>query len=93
MTLAQLPDFPWDSLQPYARKARSHPDGMIDLSVGSPVDPTPEVVRVALAAAADAHAYPQTVGTPRLREAIVEWFSRRRGVVGLGAANVLPTVG
>lgn len=93
MTLAQLPDFPWDSLQPYARKARSHPDGMIDLSVGSPVDPTPEVVRVALTAAADAHGYPQTVGTPRLREAIVEWFSRRRGVDGLGAANVLPTVG
>ncbi len=93
MTLAQLPDFPWDSLQPYARKARSHPDGMIDLSVGSPVDPTPEVVRVALAAAADAHAYPQTVGTPGLREAIVEWFSRRRGVDSLGTANVLPTVG
>lgn len=93
MTLAQLPDFPWDSLQPYARKACSHPDGMIDLSVGSPVDPTPEVVRLALAAAADAHAYPQTAGNLRLREAIVEWFSRRRGVDSLVAANVLPTVG
>ncbi len=87
-----LPDFPWDALEPYAERARAHPQGMIDLSVGSPVDPTPAVIRDALAAASDAHAYPQTTGTPELREAIVEWFARRRGV-RLGVANVLPTIG
>ncbi|MDP3207581.1 MAG: succinyldiaminopimelate transaminase, partial [Rhodoglobus sp.] len=43
-----LPDFPWDSLTESAERARSHPDGFIDLSVGSPVDPTPDVVRTAL---------------------------------------------
>ncbi len=91
MALA-LPDFPWDALVPYADRARSHPNGIIDLSVGSPVDATPAIIREALAAAADAHAYPQTAGTPQLRDAIVEWFARRRGVE-LGAANVLPTVG
>lgn len=91
MALA-LPDFPWDSLVTYAERARSHPDGLIDLSVGSPVDETPAVIRNALAAATDAHAYPQTVGTPALREAIVDWFARRRGVE-LGVANVLPTIG
>ena len=88
-----LPDFPWDSLAPYVERAKAHPDGFVDLSVGSPVDPTPLVVRDALAAATDAHAYPQTAGSPALREAIVEWFARRRGVDDLSVANVLPTIG
>lgn len=88
-----LPDFPWDTLTPYGERARSHPDGIVDLSVGTPVDPTPEVVRRALAGAADSPGYPQTWGTPALREAVVAWFARRRGVPGLDPAGVLPTVG
>lgn len=87
-----LPDFPWDSLIPYGDTARAHPDGIVDLSVGSPVDPTPQFIRDALAAATDAHSYPQTAGTVPLREAIVDWYARRRGVQ-LGVANVLPTIG
>ncbi|HEV7564945.1 MAG TPA: succinyldiaminopimelate transaminase [Microbacteriaceae bacterium] len=93
MALAQLPDYPWDLMVPYAERARTHAGGVVDLSIGSPVDPTPELIRAALAEATDAHAYPQTVGTPALREAIVEWFARRRGVDGLTPANVLPTIG
>ncbi|MDH6180394.1 succinyldiaminopimelate transaminase [Microbacteriaceae bacterium SG_E_30_P1] len=88
-----LPDFPWDSLTPFADRARSHPDGFVDLSVGSPVDPTPAVVARALAEATDAHAYPQTAGTPALREAIVDWYARRRGADDLTVANVMPTIG
>lgn len=87
-----LPDFPWDSLVPYGDRARNHPDGIVDLSVGSPVDPTPAVVRAALASATDAHSYPATAGSPQLREAIAAWYQRRRGVT-LGVANVLPTIG
>jgi len=87
-----LPDFPWDALVPYASKARAHTDGLIDLSVGSPVDPTPEHIRRALAEATDAHAYPLTAGTVELREAIVEWYARRRGVA-LEVDNVLPSIG
>jgi succinyldiaminopimelate transaminase len=87
-----LPDFPWDSIVPLAELARAHDGGIVDLSVGSPVDPTPAVVRDALVAATDAHSYPATAGSPALREAIVEWYARRRGVT-LGAANVLPTIG
>ncbi len=89
----QLPDFPWDSLAPFAARAREHPEGIVDLSVGSPVDATPDVVREALVAATDAHAYPQTMGTPALREAIVRWFLRRRGVTLAGPDAVLPTIG
>ncbi|MHA3834424.1 succinyldiaminopimelate transaminase [Terrabacter sp. AAH1] len=88
-----LPDFPWDSLAPYKARAVAHPGGIVDLSVGTPVDPTPEVVRRALAEAADAPGYPLTIGTTDVREAVVEWFARRRGVTGLGTDGVLPTIG
>ncbi|MDF2443787.1 MAG: hypothetical protein JWR01_1990, partial [Subtercola sp.] len=93
MTLGSLPDYPWDAMTPFAEKAKGHPDGIVDLSIGSPVDPTPDVVRLALAAAADAHSYPATAGSPELRRAIVSWFERRRGVAGLTDAQVLPTIG
>ncbi|SDO83768.1 succinyldiaminopimelate aminotransferase apoenzyme [Microbacterium sp. ru370.1] len=93
MGVADLADYPWDAVAPYAERARRHPDGIVDLSIGSPVDPTPAVIAAALADATDAHAYPQTAGTPALREAIAEWYHRRRGVPGLTAAHALPTVG
>jgi len=91
--VADLADYPWDAVAPYAQRARTHPGGIVDLSIGSPVDATPAVVADALRAATDAHAYPQTVGTPSLRAAIARWYERRRGVSGLTADNVLPTVG
>lgn len=91
--LQPLPEYPWDSMAPYARRAAAHPDGIVDLSIGSPVDPTPEVVRQALAAATDAHEYPTTFGTTALRQAIVDWFARRRNVTTLGTNDVLPTIG
>lgn len=93
MSVLDLADYPWDAVAPYAATARRHPDGIVDLSIGSPVDPTPEVVAQALREATDAHSYPQTVGTPALREAIVQWYERRRGVSGLEPGNVLPTIG
>lgn len=93
MAITELPDYPWDRMAPFAQRARRHPDGAIDLSIGSPVDPTPELIRTALAEATDAHAYPTTAGTPALREAIVAWYARRRGVTGLSVDNVLPSIG
>jgi succinyldiaminopimelate transaminase len=93
VTLGELPDYPWDLMVPYREIAARHVGGVVDLSIGSPVDPTPRIVREALSAAADAHAYPQTMGTLALREAIVDWFQRRRGVAGLTPAHVLPTIG
>ncbi|WP_308799292.1 succinyldiaminopimelate transaminase [Agromyces silvae] len=93
MGLGALPDYPWDLMTPYRERADAHPGGVVDLSIGSPVDPTPELIRDALAAATDAHAYPTTVGTPALRQAIVDWYARRRGVPGLTVAQVLPTIG
>ncbi|MGC5170846.1 succinyldiaminopimelate transaminase [Micromonospora sp. DT81.3] len=93
MGVSGLADYPWDAVAPYAARARAHPDGIIDLSIGSPVDPTPGIIRDALRDATDAHSYPQTTGTPALRAAIADWFGRRRGVPGLGPEHVLPTIG
>ncbi|HOA86036.1 MAG: succinyldiaminopimelate transaminase [Microbacteriaceae bacterium] len=93
MALQELPDYPWGLVEPYAERARAHEGGLVDLSIGSPVDPTPGLIRDALAGATDAHAYPTVAGSPPLQQAIAQWFERRRGVAGLTAANVLPTVG
>src|SRR5690606_14239435 len=91
--MRRLPDFPWDSIVAESQRARTHPDGFVDLSVGSPIDPAPAFVRDALAAASDAHGYPTTSGTSELRQAMVAWWARRRGVMGLGLDEVLPTIG
>jgi succinyldiaminopimelate transaminase len=87
-----LPGFPWDSLAPYAEKARAHPDGLVDLSVGTPVDSTPEVIQRALTDAADAPGYPLTAGSPALREAIAGWLARRFDAT-VDPAAVLPVIG
>lgn len=89
----KLPDYPWESLAPYRKQAAAHPDGTVDLSIGTPVDPTPELIRGALADAADAPGYPTTHGPAVLREAITAWYRDRRGVRDLSAEHVMPTVG
>ncbi|MFN3867147.1 MAG: succinyldiaminopimelate transaminase [Demequina sp.] len=88
-----LPDFPWDALSPFRERARAHPDGVVDLSVGTPVDPTPELIRRALSDASNSPGYPTTQGTAELRSAVTQWFARTRGVPGLDPDAVLPTVG
>ncbi|MCU1434009.1 MAG: succinyldiaminopimelate transaminase [Pseudarthrobacter sp.] len=88
-----LPDYPWEAMAPYLVKASEYPGGAVNLSIGTPVDPTPALIQEALKAAADAPGYPTVHGTAGLREAIAAWFDRRRGVPGLDPKNVMPTVG
>lgn len=66
---------------------------VVDLSLGTPVDPTPEVARQALADASNAPGYPMVHGTAALRDAIAGWFERRRGVPGLDPFATMPTIG
>ncbi|MEV5984642.1 bifunctional succinyldiaminopimelate transaminase/glutamate-prephenate aminotransferase [Streptomyces sp. NPDC052051] len=89
----RLPAFPWDKLEPYKKTAAAHPGGIVDLSVGTPVDPVPEPVQKALIAAADSPGYPTVWGTPELRDAITGWAERRLGARGLTHHHVLPIVG
>ena len=91
--VGRLPTFPWDKLEPYKKTAAAHPDGIVDLSVGTPVDPVPELVQKALTAAADSPGYPTVWGTPELRDAITNWAERRLGARGVTHRHVLPVVG
>ena len=88
----RLPEYPWQKLKPYEAIARSNPKGIVDLSVGSPVDPTPKIIQDALDAATNAPGYPSTAGSQELKEAIVAWFKRRRNVE-LTVDQVFPTIG
>ena len=89
---ARFPDFPWDLLAPYLERARRHPDGVIDLSVGTPVDATPRAAQVALGNAADAPGYPTTAGLPELRAACSDWLQRAHGL-HVEPNAVLPCIG
>ncbi|WP_245663147.1 succinyldiaminopimelate transaminase [Nocardia inohanensis] len=88
-----LPDFPWDTIASVKAKAASHPGGIVDLSVGTPVDPVDPLIRSALAAVAEVPGYPTTHGTQELRQAAVDAMKRRFGITGVDPAAVLPVIG
>ncbi len=89
----RLPEYPWEQLKPFAAKAALHERGAVDLSVGSPVDPTPSIIQDALSDSSNAPGYPSTGGSTEFKNAVVEWFARRRGVAGLKPEQVMPTIG
>lgn len=90
---AGLPDFPWDTIAGAKATAVAHPEGIVDLSVGTPVDPVDPVVRAGLIEAAGFPGYPATAGTPQLRAAATEALARRFGVSGVGESAILPVIG
>ena len=92
MLAARMPAFPWDALAPAAATARAHPGGIVDLSIGAPVDPVPDLIRAALADASDAPGYPPTKGYDALREAAAGWLARCHGVQ-VSQDAVLPVIG
>lgn len=72
-------------------RARQHPAGIIDLSVGTPVDPTPAFIQQALQESSNAPGYPLTAGSVELREAIRNWALSKLGAQG--DFDVLPLIG
>lgn len=87
-----LPDFPWDTLTPFKNAAYDYPGITADLSIGTPVDPTPQIAIDALRASEQSPGYPPALGTPELRAAMVNWWSRTRGA-SVPLQGVLPTIG
>ena len=75
------PPYPHDRLADLKARAEQADGGLVDASVGTPVDPLPEVVAVAMAESTpEARGYPPTIGTPSLRDAAATWIVRRFGV-------------
>ena len=90
---SRLPDFPWDTIDEARRIATAHPGGIVDRSVGTPVDPTPQLVIDALAAAGQSPGYPTVWGDPATRRAITGYLESRWGSVPLSDESVMATVG
>lgn len=61
--------------------------------MGTPVDPTPQLIADALTANANAPGYPTARGTEDLRAAASAWLHRRFDVQAAPADAILPTIG
>jgi succinyldiaminopimelate transaminase len=87
------PPYPHDRLGDLQEIAAAAPGGLVDASVGTPVDPTPDfVLEAARKALGEATGYPASIGYPALREAAAGWIQRRFGV-GIGADSVTACIG
>lgn len=78
-------------MAPFGDKARKYPGGFIDLSQGTPVDPTPQFIQNAFSAASNSPSYPVVAGTATLKDAIRKWSIEKLGASG--EFDVLPTIG
>jgi succinyldiaminopimelate transaminase len=78
-------------LAPYGEKAKKYHGGFIDLSQGTPVDPTPRFIQEALAKASNSPGYPLTAGSAQLKDAIRQWAISNLGATG--EFEVLPVIG
>ena len=78
-------------MAPFGEKARKYPGGFIDLSQGTPVDPTPQFIQDAFSSASNSPGYPVVAGTAALKDAIRKWSVKKLGVTG--DFDVLPTIG
>jgi succinyldiaminopimelate transaminase len=78
-------------LAPYGEKAKKYPGGFIDLSQGTPVDPTPAFIQEALTKASNSPSYPLTAGSSQLKDAIRAWATLNLGATG--EFDVLPVIG
>ncbi len=77
-------------------KKRAEGEDVISFAIGDPDLPTPEgVVEALREKSLDAanHRYPETDGLPVLRQAMVDWYSKRFGVSLDGDKEMLPLIG
>jgi succinyldiaminopimelate transaminase len=74
------PPYPYDRLDRLVPVAERHAGGVVDLSIGTPIDPPPPAVVAALAASDSERGYPPSIGSAAFREAAARWVARRFGV-------------
>lgn len=92
----QLPQYVFVGLAEKKRQALETGKRVIDLSIGDPDLPTPEIVVEALKQAAEDkkhHCYPPGVGYREFREAAVRFYQRRFGVELDPQTEVISVIG
>lgn len=87
------PPYPYERLDEVIALAQKHDGGAVDLSIGTPCDPTPPDVIAALSAVDAARGYPPSIGTPAFRAAAAEWMTRRLGATVDPATELAACVG
>lgn len=87
------PPYPYDRLDELKPLAERHSGGLVDLSIGTPVDPPSAAVLDALGSSDSERGYPPSIGTPELREAAALWCEERFGVRVDAGAEVAATIG
>ena len=87
------PPYPYDRLDELKPLADRHDGGLVDLSIGTPVDPPTPAVLAALGGSDSERGYPPSIGTPELREAAAHWCEQRLGVQVDAATEVAATIG
>jgi succinyldiaminopimelate transaminase len=89
----ELPPYPYDRLSSLAELADALPGGVVDCSIGTPCDPPLRSVVDALSSSDTERGYPASAGSPRLRQAAVDWLARRFGIPELPLSSVAACVG
>lgn len=73
------PPYPYEQLDKFRNLAESLPGGAVDLSIGTPCDPVPEVVKRSITSEMSldsARPYPSSVGSEDFLKAASEWMER-----------------
>jgi succinyldiaminopimelate transaminase len=71
------PQYPYERVDRFKPFAESFDGGLVDFSIGTPMDPAPQVVIDALGSSGAEHGYPPSIGTTDFREAAARWMGRR----------------
>lgn len=71
------PPYPYDRLRRLEPIATAFAGGVVDFSIGTPMDPPPDAVVEALASSDAERGYPPSIGTESLRGAVARWILRR----------------
>jgi succinyldiaminopimelate transaminase len=87
------PPYPYELLGEVAAIAARHDGGPVDLSIGTPCDPTPAEVLAALSAGDTARGYPASIGSAAFRAAAADWMARRLGASVDPGSEVAACVG
>jgi succinyldiaminopimelate transaminase len=72
--------YPYDRLGELLERCSHHDGGVVDCSIGTPCDPTPDAVRRAMADSTATNGYPTSAGSVAYRTAACEMLRRRFGV-------------